>query len=285
MKAGIGSPKHDAKAKEMKLGGIRTSPIGSPPGRDLDVHAARHKFQRAGRKAAHTVELSRAFDTFDFRAKIDSFLQRTQESRTEDQLEEFLTAALKFKFFLSYSDTQQRQLAKIARSRSCEKDEILFRQEEAPDALYLVLSGRCSLYKVQGETKKLIIVAGQGDALGDATQLDDRMRRSCTAQISSDQGAELIMFTRADLDALSHQWRIAEEKAKTDFIMHDVPVLNSVQRDIVANLSPYFEKMRVPKDSIIYRQQDDAGALYFIWEGEVQLVKRIDLVKVTKKSP
>jgi len=92
-----------------------------------------------------------------------------------------------------------------------------------------------------------------------------------------------MYFARADLDVLAKQWRNSEDTAKAQFVATSVPVLNSVPREALAALSTHFERVRYTKDTVIYRQQDDATAVYFIWEGQVQLIKRIDLVKVTKK--
>jgi CRP-like cAMP-binding protein len=292
MRASITSLKGVLDAQEGSRANPRRGSGLSPTAATQDASPAdgeesgttiRNKLQRAGKKAARAFELTKAFDTPVFRGHMESFLQIPSDSRTEEDIDEFLKSALRFKFFSAYTNVQQRQLAKLARLRTGEHDEVLFKQEESPDGIYLVVNGRCALYKMQGDVKKLIVMAGQGDSVGDLTHLDERMRRSCTAQISSDHGAQLIMFGRTELDALSQKWRIAEEKAKTDFILQGVPVLNGVQRELVASLSPCFEKMHVPKDSIIYRQQDEASAIYFVWEGEVQLVKRIDLVKVSKR--
>jgi CRP-like cAMP-binding protein len=35
--------------------------------------------------------------------------------------------------------------------------------------------------------------------------------------------------------------------------------------------------MQVPKDTMVYKQQDEATCLYFVWEGELQVVRRLDL--------
>lgn len=255
--------------------------------RGKGISEPRSKLQRAGLKAAHTYELARAFDISAFRQKVDTFLHVDFDSRTEEQVEDFVKLVLKkgkYKFLQQYTEQQQRQLARIALPKTSKRDQFLFRQEEVPDALYLLVSGRCGIFRQQGEAQKLLGVVGTGDSVGDLMHLDERGRRSCTGQITSDN-AELIMFKRQDLDVLAVQWRVHEETAKTEFIMNLVPVLNSVPKEVLENMSLYFDKIKVPKDTIVYKQQDDASIIYFIWEGEVQLIKRIDLIKVSKKAP
>lgn len=224
-----------------------------------------------------------AFDNQDFRSAIEQHLSIDPGERTDRQVRQFIEKVGHYKFFHNYSDSQQQQLGQIATFALAKKDDVLFKQDDTPDRLYLVVAGRVSLYKVQGEIKKVTGMAASGDSFGDLSHLDEKHKRSCYAQVLSDD-VHLIVFEREDLDLLAHEWRASEEGLKTEFISKSLPVLNSVPREQLFGIASMFERVKVSKDTVIYRQQDDASAIYFIWEGSVQVIKRIDLVKVTKKG-
>ena len=184
----------------------------------------------------------------------------------------------KFSFFHKHSEEQQEELVKVAKYRHGNAEDILFRQEDQPDGLYIILVGRCGIFKTQGDMRKLVAVAGVGETVGDIHHLDEKCRRSISVQISS-QNADLIEFSKEDLDWLAMKWRMQEEEEKTRFILTSIPVLNNVPYNVLQNLSPYFEKRRISKGMVVYRQQDESNAIFFVWTGRLQIVKRLDLIK------
>lgn len=217
-------------------------------------------------------------DIKEFRKRVIDVLKIDPKKRQPDQIESFLQIAEKFAFFRKHSKDQQWQLAMVARHKLESAENVVFRQEEQPDAVYIVMTGRCGIFKTQGDMRKLVAVAGMGDSVGDIPHLDERCRRSVSVQVSSER-AEFMEFAKEDLDRLAVQWRVEEEGDKTQFILTNVPVLNNVPYNVLENLSPYFEKLTISKDTVVYRQQDESNAIFFVWEGRLQIVKRVDLVK------
>ena len=234
-----------------------------------------------------SAKLERGAEPNEYRRKLVSFCSSEVTDRSEDDIKNFLVSVEKsgtFQFLQKYSPIQKRQLAAVVRMKQLQMDETLFSQENSPDALYCIIDGQCQLFKMQGDVKKILAYAGPGDSVGDLSQLDERCRRSISAQCVSDV-CYLMQFLKADLDSLVVQWRIDEEEQKTQFILKSVPILQCISQGILEHLSPYFDKFEVPKDTVIYHQQDEASAMYFIWEGQVELIKKIDIVKSSKSEP
>ena len=186
---------------------------------------------------------------------------------------------VKFRFFDRYKESQRLELARIARHVNFEHRQALFRQDDNPDGLYLVLSGRCAIYKSQGEMRKLVTQMQVHDTVGGIFHLDERQRRAVTAEVSSPAGADFIFLERDALDYLTGEWKAHDEYEKASFLCSEIPVFNSVPSSVLSQLSHYFEKIQVPEDTIVYRQQDEAVCMYFVWEGELEMLRRFDLIQ------
>jgi CRP-like cAMP-binding protein len=250
--------------------------------REMDKTNPKKQFLHTRGKPIH--KMDRAPEPNENRSKLISFCSSELSSRSEEGITNFLHCIEKagcFQFFQKYSLAQQRQLAVVAKLKELKCDEILFIQESQPDALYSVIEGQMHLYKMQGDVRKILAYAGVGESVGDPSHLDERCRRNVSAQVISEH-CYLMRFQKQDLDSLIVQWRINEEEEKTAFIMKSVPILQCIPRSILQYISPYFEKVKVPKDMVIYHQQDDATIMYFVWEGQVQLMKKIDVIKSIK---
>ena len=250
----------------------------------MDKASPKKQIGYARSKPSYKVD--RAPEPNESRSSLISFCLSESSSRSEEDTGNFLRCIEKAgscHFFEKYSLAQQRQLAAVASLKHLKVDEILFVQESQPDALYSIIEGQCHLYKMQGDARKILAYAGAGESVGDLTHLDERCRRSVSAQVISVH-CYLMQFQKQDLDSLVVQWRIDDEEEKTAFIMKSVPILQCIPRNILQYLSPYFEKVKIPKDTVIYHQQDDSIVMYFIWEGQVQLMKKIDVIKTRGDS-
>jgi hypothetical protein len=102
--------------------------------------------------------------------------------------------------------------------------------------------------------RKLLAHLEVFDTVGGLYHLDERQRRAVTAEVSS-ESAEFVVLDRPTLDALAAEWKAQEEGEKAAFLCEEIPVFNGVQPAVMAGLAPYFEKIQVPKDTVVYRQQ------------------------------
>lgn len=171
------------------------------------------------------------------------------------------------------------ELARIARHVQVEHQQTLFKQDDNPDGLYLILSGRVAIYKSQGEMRKLVTQMQVYDTVGGIYHLDERQRRAYTAEVSTTGGADFVFLERDALDFLTGEWKAQDDYEKASFLCSNIPVFNSVPSSVLSQLSHHFEKIQVPEDTIVYRQQDEAVCMYFVWEGELEMLRRIDLIQ------
>jgi hypothetical protein len=169
----------------------------------------------------------------------------------------FVSAALdlvaKYPFFDNFSDKQKGQLVRIAEYHKVSQGLALFKQDDHPDAVYLLISGLCAVYKSQGEMRKLLAHLEVYDTAGGLYHLDERRRRAVTVEVHRD--AEFLVMDRNSLDILAAEWKVEEEREKASFMCDEIPVFNGVQPAVVVGLAPYFDKIQVPKDTVVYRQQ------------------------------
>ena len=227
-------------------------------------------------------------DADTFRDQIVDYLHKDDVHRTDAAIVAAQRLMARCQFFSKYNDEQQKDLVKIAKYHALEHNQTLFKQDDHPDAVYLIISGTCAVYKSQGEMRKLLEHRSVKETVGGLYHLDERHRRAVTVEVSGTNletdFAEFIMLQGEHLDVLTAAWKDRREYEKTCFLSLEIPVLNCVPPSVIANLSQYFETIEVPKDTVIYRQQDEALSVYFIQEGEVQIVRRFDLTQVRRSN-
>jgi len=102
--------------------------------------------------------------------------------------------------FARLSDLQLRKIRKLLRERHIDQNQVIFRQGDLADALYIVLAGRIRI-SVNNPTgnEKVLNFAGVGDVVGEMGLLSGDPR-SATATTSTD--AILLHLRKADFDSL-----------------------------------------------------------------------------------
>ena len=102
--------------------------------------------------------------------------------------------------FARLSDLQLRKIRKLLRERHIDQNQVIFRQGDLADALYIVLAGRIRI-SVNNPTgnEKVLNFAGVGDVVGEMGLLSGDPR-SATATTSTD--AILLQLRKADFDSL-----------------------------------------------------------------------------------
>jgi len=84
-------------------------------------------------------------------------------------------------------------------------DTILFREGDHGDRFYIILEGQLEIIKSLGTPdEQLLNICGPGDYVGEMCLLDPD--RSRTASVRTGSSVQLLEMTRADLDALLHQY-------------------------------------------------------------------------------
>jgi CRP-like cAMP-binding protein len=101
-----------------------------------------------------------------------------------------------------------RRLSQICTPRSLRPGEVLFREGEAGDALYLVDKGSIRIFRVLSETyDETLVTLGPGGVFGEMSFID-RVARSSSAVAMT--ASRLVELSRSDFDgALAEQPRFA----------------------------------------------------------------------------
>jgi len=102
--------------------------------------------------------------------------------------------------FSRVSDRELRALAKLLKERHLKRNQILFRQGDTPDSLYVVTSGRLKISAPdKSGQEKVLAFLGAGEIVGEMGLLGGTPR-SATAAGSTD--VDLLQLRKADFDAL-----------------------------------------------------------------------------------
>ena len=103
-------------------------------------------------------------------------------------------------FFGALSERELRDVAKSIKGRRLNRNQVLFRQGEAPDALYIVASGRLRISASdRAGNEKVLAFLGTGEVVGEMGLLSGRPR-SATAVASTE--VDLLQLRKTDFDAL-----------------------------------------------------------------------------------
>ncbi|MEN6321235.1 MAG: BTAD domain-containing putative transcriptional regulator [Syntrophaceae bacterium] len=107
--------------------------------------------------------------------------------------------------FTSLPQSEIKSLVATLRKLDFPPRTILFREGDHGDRFYIILEGQLEIIKSLGTPdEKLLNVCGSGDHVGEMCLLDPD--RSRTASIRARSPVKLLEITRADLDALLHQY-------------------------------------------------------------------------------
>lgn len=87
----------------------------------------------------------------------------------------------------------------MAEYRSLKTNEILFKQGDDPDNMYIVKSGQVAIFITDGSTTRVVAVAGIGELIGEVA-LFDKKARSAGAKALCDTSLVVLPY-----DALQKQ--------------------------------------------------------------------------------
>src|SRR5512136_2085716 len=107
--------------------------------------------------------------------------------------------------FTSLPQSEIKRLVATLRKLAFPPQTILFREGDHGDRFYIILEGQLEIIKSLGTPdEKLLNVCSPGDHVGEMCLLDPD--RSRTASVRAGSPVQLLEMTRADLDALLHQY-------------------------------------------------------------------------------
>ena len=102
--------------------------------------------------------------------------------------------------FQSLSGDQLRKVARIAGRRSAAAGEVIFREGDACDEMYVVVAGKVRISKqVEGVGEEALSILEPGSYFGEMAMIDEAPR---SADARAHSACELAVLRREDLDQL-----------------------------------------------------------------------------------
>jgi len=107
---------------------------------------------------------------------------------------------LSMPFFSSLSSEQLKQVALIAGEQTISSGEVLFRQGDIGDSLYIITSGQVKIFRTSSDgLETLLAHRGPGDSIGEMALLTDEPR---SASVQATEDSALLVVTKHDFDQL-----------------------------------------------------------------------------------
>lgn len=122
--------------------------------------------------------------------------------RTEREREIKLSAFEAVEFLSALSDAERQELASGARVLKFGADEIVFRQDQPGDSLYIIFKGRVELLFGLGDEARRFAVLQEGAVFGEMALLTGEPRSGTVRTLTP---CDLVVLTKADLDPLFHR--------------------------------------------------------------------------------
>jgi CRP-like cAMP-binding protein len=138
------------------------------------------------------------------------------ESQTLEifQLLENVIFLKKAQLFSGVSTADLRAVAQIAQELRFEKNDVIVREDDVGESMYIIKSGRVAITKQKDRTASIeLAVMGEGECFGDMAVIDTEVR---SATVRAQQDCVLLKINRDDLlEVLSDFPRIAIELLRT----------------------------------------------------------------------
>jgi CRP/FNR family cyclic AMP-dependent transcriptional regulator len=101
--------------------------------------------------------------------------------------------------FNEVEDKELEKIAQISHLRKCRKDEDVFSEGEAGDALYIPVSGVAKVFRRSSDGRiKTLAILEKGDFLGEMAILD---REICSANVRAAEDNEMLVINGRDFEA------------------------------------------------------------------------------------
>ncbi|MDD5686390.1 MAG: cyclic nucleotide-binding domain-containing protein [Elusimicrobia bacterium] len=113
-----------------------------------------------------------------------------------DDILDFLKNHIYFSFL---TEIEQKEFANILSIENFKKDDIIFKQGELGDRLYLIKEGLVRIYITETDTEETIALMKQGDIFGELSLYDTQPRSAYASALDS---TVLLAITKEKFDEL-----------------------------------------------------------------------------------
>ncbi|CAD5117966.1 DgyrCDS6708 [Dimorphilus gyrociliatus] len=198
---------------------------------------------------------------------------------------------------------QKEEIVEVVAKKSCyvsrNLDDVVIRQGEVGDIVYIVLRGKLSVYvrpqasgiddarcaellrRVEADCSQkrvpldrkvfgnAVVTLGRGSMFGEVALLSENSIR--TASVMCDEKCDLLAIDRQTYNQSLRSWQEEEFKEKTEFVKEH-SLFRNCSLDNRVNMAISLRKVVIPYAGSICRQGEPANTAYFVSKGECRIV-------------
>ncbi|OGS46281.1 MAG: hypothetical protein A2539_02845 [Elusimicrobia bacterium RIFOXYD2_FULL_34_15] len=116
-------------------------------------------------------------------------------------MEEILTFLKNHVYFSTLNDEEQKLFSNILSTETFKKDDIVFKQDDLGDRLYLVKEGLVRIYIIETSTDETIALMKPGDIFGELSLVDTQLRSANASVLAA---STLLIITKEKFDELKN---------------------------------------------------------------------------------
>ena len=211
-------------------------------------------------------------------ATLRLILKKPVTQRNSKSIQSLVSFVRHIKFFTEVknqlSDEAVTQCCHYMTYEYLKKGQYVFKQGEQGAKFYVILEGECGVMVRGGEGEAVeVTVLKKGDSFGELGLLNNKGR---AASILCKEDTHFAVLSKDDYERILlkiHQQKLAE---KVDFLMA-LPFFGLCTNYAMQKLSYYFQEITVPRKHAIARCNDPVSSLYFVRDGEIQLIKDVKI--------
>lgn len=153
----------------------------------------------------------------------------------------------------------------------------VFREGDAADNFYIILSGSCSVLSTPQHLPKadprLLSILRQGECFGELALLGNHLR---TASILCREDCYLAYLSREDYARILSKIQDKLISVKVELLLKQA-VFRKLSKNALMKLTYFFKIKRFARKQTVFEAGNEAARLYLVKEGEFQLTKDIFL--------
>ena len=194
--------------------------------------------------------------------------------RTEADVVLLETVLSRVKFVRELTMKTRMDLCKLTGYARHGAGETLFRQGDAGEFFYVVLSGSVDVFiRDPGGREHLVATLFNGDSFGELALMQEGNTRGATIVAKDD--CEFLTLGREDYGAIL---RTQSEKSISEKVAHlrATPMFRHVEHDTVQSMAYVLSARTYPRNALVFKQGDEIEDVYFIAEGAARMVREIE---------
>jgi CRP-like cAMP-binding protein len=242
---------------------------------------------------AHYVNDTHQLSTSQQRARVVDILHKDLSHRSNDDIHFIAKFLLTIDIFSHFNSEIRIELARVAKIKRFNREEVIFREDDDVLVIYIILSGSVgtrmdSLQSASPDLSGSSYIAGIQNA---GSSLDvvvsslfssDVPRRTSTRMAI--ERTELMVIDVTQYKLILKSVENENEKEKINFLLN-LPLFDLCSPAEIKSVAHVMKKMTIRKNSLLFSQDEKSDAVYFITHGSCRVIRRVILSSPDEKQP